>query len=380
MNHFLPAAPALTRPGGKDPNSMRSAGNLSTWLGDLLPDAGRCAQHAAAALLRSMLAGFTAQLAQLARQAALDADRAKGRYQYFSRWLNRPHWAPDTLYAGLNRQARRWLLARRQLPLLLDLTELADSWTVLQISFPWERRALPLYRAVVQHTAPELHRRELVRAALAFLRAELPGPRSRYVLVADRGFPGHWLIRALQEGDWRFVLRVTRRWKVCHSAFTGELAEAPGVAGLVGPRPRRLAGAQFGRRGKGANEWSEADLVLYHGAGREERWYLVTGEPTAASAVALYRQRMQIECEFRDVKGPFGLDQLARWQQRERVARFLAVVAAYEWRLAILWIRHQLRRLRAAFTKYGRLSWIRLTREWIQLKLRTAAHPALARL
>ena len=251
---------------------------------------------------------------------------------------------------------------------------------MLQISFPWERRALPLYRAVVQHTAPEVQRRALVQAALAFLRAQLPGPPTRYVLVADRGFPGHWLIRALRDADWRFVLRVTRRWKVRHPEYTGELADAPAVAGLVGPRPRRLAGAAFGRRGKGAGEWSEADLVLYHGEGREEPWYLVTTEPTAARAVALYRERMKIECEFRDLKGPFGLDMLARWQQRERVARFLGLVAVYEWRLALLWVRRQLRRLRASFTKYGPLSWIRLTREWIQRQLRLAAHPALARL
>ncbi len=359
---------------------MRSARNLRAWLGDLLPEAGPCAQHAAATLLRSLLVGFTTQLSQLARQAAADAERAKGRYQYFSRWLNRTHWAPDALYAGLNRQARRWLLARRQVPLLMDLTDLADSWSVLQISFPWERRALPLYRAVVQHTAPEVQRRALVRAALAFLHEQLPGPLSRYVLVADRGFPGHWLIKALQAGGWRFVLRVTRRWKVGHPEYTGALAEAPTMGGLVGPRPRRLAGAEFGRRGKGAEEWSEADLVLYHGAGREEPWYLVTSEPTAARAVAVYRERMRIECEFRDVKGPFGLDQLAHWQQRQRVARFLALVAVYEWRLAVLWVRHQLRRLRASFTKYGPLSWIRITREWLHRQIRTAAHPALARL
>jgi Transposase DDE domain len=360
---------------------MRSPRHIGRWIGHLLPGAGRCAQHAAAQLVRSMLVGFTTQLAQLARQTALGQERpVKGCYQYFARWLQRPHWAPDTVYAGLNRQARRWLIRRRVVPLLMDLTELETTWSVLQVSFPWEGRALPLYRAVVQHTGPEVHRRALVHTALAFLREHLPGPRSRYVLVADRGFPGHWLIRALQQAEWRFVLRVSRRWKVTHPEYTGALAEAPTTAGLVGPQPRRLAGAVFGRRGKGAAEWSAADLILYHGAGREEPWYLITTEGAAARAVALYRERMKIESEFRDVKGPFGLDTLARWQHRERVARFLALVAVYEWRLALLWVRHQLRRLRPAWTKYGRLSWIRLTREWIRQLLLTAARPALARL
>src|SRR5439155_27260599 len=192
------------------PAPMRSPRTVSRWLGQLLPNAGRCASHAAAELVRSLLVGFTTQLAQLARQIAQEQDRSvKGCYQYFARWLQRPHWDPDTLYAGLNRQARRWLARRRVVPLLMDLTDLEDTWSVLQVSFPWEGRALPLYRAVVHHPDPEVQRRALVRAALSFLRAHLPGPASRYVLVADRGFPGHWLIRALRAADWRFVLRVS---------------------------------------------------------------------------------------------------------------------------------------------------------------------------
>lgn len=357
---------------------MRSPSSLRAWIGLLLPGAGRCAHRAAAQLVGSMLAGFTTQLA---RQAPGEGDSAtKVRYQYFARWLRRPHWDPATLSTGLGRQARRQLARRRQVPLLLDLTDLGKSWSVLQVSLPFERRTLPLYRAVVQHTEPEVKRRELVRTALSFLQEQLPGERSRYVLVADRGFPGHWLIKELQASGWRFVLRVSRRWKMTHDEYTGESSAASRVPGLVGPRPRRLAGAAFGRRGKGADEWSEADLVVYHGPGREEPWYLVTSETRAGQAVALYRERMRIECEFRDIKGPFGLDALQQWQHRERVARFLALVAVYEWRLAWLWVRHRLRRFRRSLTKYGPLSWIGLTREWIQDQLREAARPALARL
>lgn len=107
-----------------------------------------------------------------------------------------------------------------------------------------------------------------------------------------------------------------------------------------------------------------ADLVLYHGAGYKEPWYLVTTE-TAADAVAIYAERAGIECEFKDVKGPWGLDQLATWEERDRVARFLARVAVYEWRLAYLRIRHEIEQWRGFFTKHGRLSWFRLTVEWI---------------
>jgi hypothetical protein len=358
---------------------MRFPNSLRQWTSDFLPAAGACAQHAAALLLQSMLSGFTAQLAQIARQADGEGDAAtKARYQFFARWLKRPHWEPEAIYAHLNRAARRLLAHRRHVPLLMDITDLGTGWAVLQLSLPWEQRALPLYRVVTRYKEPEEKRRELVRGVLAFLRAQLPGSLGRYLIVADRGFPGHWLIKELQEGGWRFVLRIDDTWKVKHDEYTGLLRDAPQQQKLVGTRPRLLLAGEFGRRPKGRDEWSVANLVLYHGEGHQEPWYLVTSEERASFAVAIYRERMKIECEFRDLKGPFGLDRLERWRHRERVARFLAMVALYEWRLASLWVRHRLRRFRASLTKYGKLRWIRVTREWIQREIRRAAKPALA--
>jgi hypothetical protein len=328
-----------------------------------------------------MLCGYTAQLAQIARQADGEGESAtRVRYQFFTRWLKRPHWEPAAIYGQLNRAARRALAHRRHVPLLMDFTDLGTSWTVLQVSFPWERRALPLYRAVGRYQGPEVGQRELVRGALAFLREHLPGPQHRYLLVADRGFPSHRRIKELQEGGWRFVLRIDDIWKVKHAEYTGLLKDAPQQEKLVGPRPRRLLAGEFGRRDKGRDEWSVAHLVLYHGEGHQEPWYLVTSEERASFAVAIYRERMKIESEFRDLKGPFGLDRLERWQHAQRVARFLAMVAVYEWRLAHLWLRHRLRRLGASLTKYGKLSWIRITREWIQREIRLAATLAILRL
>jgi len=360
---------------------MRFSTHLRQWTCEILPAAGACAQRAAALLLQSMLTGYTAQLAQIARQADGEGEAAtKLRYQFFARWLKRPHWQPEAIYASLSRGARRLLAHRRHVPLLMDLTDLGTGWAVLQVSFPWEGRALPLYRAVTHYREPETPRRELVRGALALLRQHLPGPRHRYLLVADRGFPGHGFIKDLQEEGWRFVLRIDDTWKIKHDSYTGLLRDAPQPEAGVGARPRLLMAGEFGRRPKGRDEWSVTNLVLYYGAGHPEPWYLVTSEERASLAVALYRERMQIECEFRDVKGPFGLDRLERWRHRERVARFLAMVALYEWRLAYLWWRHRLCHVRASLTKYGKLSWMRITREWIQREIRRAAKPAIMRL
>jgi hypothetical protein len=355
--------------------------NLRQWVDGLLPAAGACAQHAAVRLLQSMLTGYTAELAQIARQADGEGDAAtRVRYQFFARWLKRPHWEPETIYAHLNRTARRVLAHRRHVPLLMDITDLGTGWAVLQVSFPWEGRALPLYRVVTRYKEPEVQRRELVRGVLAFLREHLPGSLGRYLLVADRGFPGHWLIKDLQEGDWRFVLRIDDTWKVKHDDYTGLLKDAPQRKKLVSARPRLLPAGTFGRPAKGRNEGCVANLVLYHGLGHKEPWYLITSEERASFAVAIYRERMKIECEFRDLKGPFGLDKLERQLYRERVARFLALVAVYEWRLVYLWLKHRLRRWGASLTKYGKLSWIRITREWLQREIRDAGKLAIMRL
>jgi hypothetical protein len=194
----------------------------------------------------------------------------------------------------------------------------------------------------------------------------------------DRGFPSHRLIRELRGHAFRFVLRAQGEWKLTHPDYTGQLKHARGRPELVGPTPRCLTGVTLGCRRKGRASWSQANVVLYHGEGAQEPWYLLTSESRAARAVALYRRRMGIEGEFRDLKGPFGLEHLATWQDRERVACFLALVALYEWRLVHLWFKHRLQQWTSFFQLKGRLSWIQVTRLWIQHQLRLFYRLALA--
>lgn len=358
---------------------MSAPKKLRPWLAQLLPQIGPCAQAATTALLRALLVTFSTDLCQLARHLPRGRG-AKGNRQFLARWFARPHWQPEVLYATLCRRTRRLLRRQQTVPLVVDFTHLQNRWTVLQVSFPWQGRALPLYRAVVAYTAPEVGHRELVRRACAFLQTHLPGPRSHYVLVMDRGFPSHLLVRELSETGWRFVLRVAGEWKLTHPEYTGQLKHARGQAQLVGPYPRLFADAVLGQRGQGRAEWSRANVVSYHGDGHQEAWFLVTSERRASLAVALYRRRMRIEAEFRDLKGADGLDRLARWQDRDRLARFLALIAVYEWFLAHLWAVHQIGRWQPFFAVSGRLSWIRLTREWLWYQFRLAAKPVLASL
>ncbi len=364
---------------------MRSPASLRTWMCQLLPEQP-CAGAAAHELTRALLANFTTHLTQLARQADRTST-TKGARQRFARWLAHPAWDPKQLYTRL---LQRMIQALPHLfappnpgcprdpaavrPLLVDATDLADGWFVLQVSLAFEQRALPLLRLVRRYQDPEQTQAALLEEALVWLGEHLPGPRSGYVLVMDRGFPSHALIRWLTQEGWRFVLRLQGSWKLTHPEHTGCLRTLPWEAGLA----RCFSGGVLGSREKGEGKRLRhcgAHVVAWYeaGSGHPEPWFLVSSDPDWQWAVAIYRQRMGIEHAFRDVKGPWGLDQLARWEDAGRVAAFLAWVAVYEWRLAYLWVVHELRHEAKHLRVKGPLSWIRTVREWLARQSRQAA-------
>jgi hypothetical protein len=362
---------------------MRSPSTLREWIHQLLPHQSPCSVTAAWELTRSLLLGFNTNLTQLGRQCDRDTEVRAAR-QHLSRWLKRSAWEPDPIYANLSRVTRRLLAKRKIVLLLVDTTFLGTEWLVLQVSIPWERRALPLYRHVQRwensrrrEGEPAQTQQEMVQAALEWLRQHLPGPAGRYVLAMDRGFPSHALIRELQARRWRFVVRLKGNWKMTHPDHTGLLR---GIAGLSSEAVL-YRDAVLGSREKGEKSrvrHSRANVVCVAAGGAKEPWFLATSETNARQATAFYCERMGIEQEFRDLKGPLGLDCLAAWLHADRIARFLAWVAVWEWRLAYLWWKHELRQQASKWHAAGPLSWIRITREWLERQIRCAAGKALA--
>ena len=200
------------------------------------------------------------------------------------------------------------------------------------------------------------------------------------MLVADRGFPSTEWVRTLQTSGWRFVLRVKSNWRMECPAYTGQMRQAPrDDVGNLGSR--WYAEAVLGWRDprlRGPDPRGRAHVVHYADPACQEPWYLVTTEPSVVAAVQLYRQRMQIEQEFRDLKGPRGLEDLQTWQDAGRLASFLAWLAVYEWRLAYFWLFEHLEHQVTAYQLYGKLGWMRLAREWVarQVRLLGRAAPA----
>jgi hypothetical protein len=355
---------------------MRSPQTLTHWCQQLLPHASDSARAAGRDLVLALLCAFTTNLTQLGRQTDRE-HTGKSNRQRLARWLEHAAWDPVPLYTGLARLTRRWLRRGSQVLLLIDTTHLSDRWVVLQVSVPWQRRALPLYRVVYPYAGPERDQGAALAQALDWLRHHLPGPRDRYVLVMDRGFPSTEWVRVLQASRWRFVLRVKGHWRLECAEYTGQLRhDTPD-----GEAPRWYADAVLGWRDarlKGPDPRGRAHVVQSWEAAHQEPWCLVTTEPTAAAALQIYVQRMQIEQEFRDVKGETGLDGLADWHDEDRIARFLAWLAVYEWRLAFYWLFAQLGLQAPHYQVRGKLSWIRLTREWFARQLRLLGRTAPA--
>jgi len=349
---------------------MRSHKSLRQWVQQLLPEATPCTQAAARQVLRALLVGFTTNLAQLARQLDRPGG-AKGARQWLTRVLGRPQFAPDTLYAHLLTGLPAAVLAARSapIPLLIDLTFFGQQWVVLQVSLPWEHRALPLLRITQPYQGEARSPATALAAARRWLDTHLPHARTRYVLILDRGFPSHTFLNQLREGGWRFVIRVEGRWRVEHPEYTGTLLDLNGMFS-VGPVPGILRNAGLGEAGRGSKRCSQAHVVYFRGVGHAAPWYLVTSETDPQLAVVLYRQRMQIEQEFRDLKGFWGLDHLQEWQSQAQVESFLAWLAVYEWRLAHLWQSYALREFQKQLRVGGRVSWIRTVREWLAQRLR----------
>lgn len=147
---------------------MRSRRSLRQWVQQLLPTANPCAHLAAWELLRALLLGFTVELSQLVRQ--LDrACTAKSSRRRLARWLAHEAWPPLQVYAHLLRLAHPVLTAGQVVPLLIDATTLADGWYVLQVSVPFQGRALPLFRAVRPYQDAAVPQAQLLAEALAFL-------------------------------------------------------------------------------------------------------------------------------------------------------------------------------------------------------------------
>lgn len=358
---------------------MHPQQSITRWIAALLPQSTAACRGAALCLVQALLQESGCKLCRIARTVSRN-ECARSNRQYLFRWLNRPHWNPPEIYAHLLALLPYVTARRRTVVLLMDYTCLSDAYVVLQFSVPFQGRALPLLRLTRPGRGGEGGLRAMLVEGLAWLGQHLPGETHRYLLVGDRGFPSHLLIKELQRTGWRYALRIKTAWRMEHPAYAGVVQSAVGRQLHPGMRSRWFGHARFGAPEGGKAAWCRSHMVWSWELNQAEPWILITSEAGVRPARQAYRQRVGIECEFRDIKEGRkgregderrtkrgeGVSWLMEWRSLDRVTRLLAWVAVREWRLACLWLVQRLGQWRGTVEIGGRLSWFTITREWLR--------------
>ena len=234
-----------------------------------------------------------------------------------------------------------------------DLDERKELY-VLRAALAVGGRALPIYEEVHQRYGDAaLHRRFLKRLS------RLLGAHCRPIVVTDAGFRVWWFELVAQQG-WHYVGRVRNRELVCRvNTHTwqsntrlrrGASTRARSLGTWLLSKKRALATSFYLYKGKAKGR---VDITRHGQRARSghsrkaakrahEPWLLVSNLPehsgVAKQVVALYRQRMQIEEGFRDLKAPrhgFALRQNTG-RDPERVANLLLLAALAMYALWLL--------------------------------------------
>jgi hypothetical protein len=209
---------------------------------------------------------------------------------------------------------------------LVDWTQLRGSTYALLGAVPIGGRAIPILSQVYRHAKspkPRMHRRFMDELAQVLPENCTP------ILVTDAGVRASW-IQEVQARGWHYVVRLRHRTCV-RPAAGGPWRPNKHLHALAGPKAKDLGDWLIGRERAGARV--TARLVIArrprrrrHLKGRSgkvlrggksvsirkqhrEPWLLATSlSREAATVVALYATRMQIEETFRDAKSDrFGL-------------------------------------------------------------------------
>jgi Transposase DDE domain len=299
----------------------------------------------------SDLARAYPRLAPEARRVPAPKHDLLHRLKRLSRFLGNPRVDALAIQVALIPTTIAALGRPRILGLAIDWTYFESTlptgahirYQVLRIAVPRRGRAVPLLHLAYDwdDLPAGQSQNQLEEAALLAVVRALP-PRVHPVILADRGFARATFLEWLQAQQLDYVVRIDkgtciteldgRRWKLGEEGLCqGDLRFHPLVRyGLYHGRPREL--------------WTHLALTWrlprhQHRASHqaqpqqpEQPWYLATNLPTAAQAVAWYRQRFWIEESFRDAKSRFRLKH-AQIGSPARLTRLLMALT-----IALCWL------------------------------------------
>jgi hypothetical protein len=216
---------------------------------------------------------------------------------------------------------------REEIVVALDWTDFDkdDHTTICAYLVTRHGRATPLLWKTVPKSKLEGHRNAYEREVIARLHA-IVSPRTKVVLLADRGFGDQKLYEYLGSLGWEFIIR----FRGCILVEDGNGQSQPAADWIGSGRAKMIRGAYVT-----ADRTAIPAVVVVHDKGMKEAWCLATSldERNARDIVNLYGKRFTIEETFRDQKDlHFGLGlsatHIKNCARRDRLLFLVAIAHA----------------------------------------------------
>jgi len=275
---------------------------------------------------RGVVLAESSHVRQIASHVPGLADSQRRRLQ---RFLKR-ELPMEVFFAQWTRSVVGEMKRRRTLVMIVDETKLKDELGVMVVGLVYHGRCIPLawavYRANDAEAYPAEGQVELILRLVGYIQAGL-APHTPVRLLADRGLgTSPRLMQGLMDRGWTFLFRVTRQSKIILPDGTActfyDQVPAPGGSYAA-------AGLVFKKRGR-----IPAYVRVLWGTSAQERWSLVTNDPTLTGWE--YAERMWIEEAFRDLKSHGWHIEDALFDDPARMTRlWILLVVAYTWMLFI---------------------------------------------
>lgn len=234
--------------------------------------------------------------AALARCLPLDLG-PKSREQRLYRFLANPRFTPELMIPLLVALACGTRLPE-PVPLILDQTTIRGIPTLL-IGLVFEGRVLPVAFSCFTYRLIRKSQNILEHALIQAVMSCFPAPKRPW-LIMDRGYARVGLLMQLGLEGIPFLVRAKKNVLVYWQGKATVLGRFPVKVGRIDRYAVRYH----------SKKREPLDLIIFHGKGYKEPWYLLVPANTPLSAeaiVALYAKRMSIEQGFRDWKTHLGI-------------------------------------------------------------------------
>lgn len=244
------------------------------------------------------------------------ARQAQSYERRWQRFFGNPRIQCHRLYGPLVMAAlSQW--RQHRLYLALDTTVLWNRYCMIHLSVVCCGRAVPLLWRVVEHASATIAFQEyqpLLRRAHWLLRHH-----PNRMLLADRGFANHEMVRWLQQSRWHYAVRLP-----CDVQLHGPRRYPTEVRQLWPSKGEATLYHQVGLWQDGA---CRCNLVLANVRGVKERWAVITDESPTLKTLWQYGLRFEVEELFLDSKsGAFQLE-ASHIRSADALERLYLVVA-----------------------------------------------------